>query len=81
MAKQIKGIVSVRMRVQSLASLSRLRIQCCFKLRHRSQMQLRSGVAWLWCRLAAAAPVGLLTRELANATVEALKRKKYIFIR
>ena len=38
-------LVSVRMSVQSLALLSGLRIQCCHKLRHSLQMQLRSGVA------------------------------------
>jgi len=35
----------MRMQVQSLAFLSRLRIQCCFKLRCRSQLQLTSSVA------------------------------------
>ena len=39
------SLVSVRVRVQSLASLSGVRIPPCRKLRHRSQMQLRSGVA------------------------------------
>ena len=34
--------------VLSLASLSGLRIWCCHKLWHRSQMLLRSSVAWLW---------------------------------
>ena len=44
---QQKGIqlVSMRMQVPSLASLSRLRIQCCYELWCRSQMQLRSPVA------------------------------------
>ena len=37
--------VSMRMQVQSLASLSGLRIWCCCELQHRSQMQLGSGVA------------------------------------
>ena len=36
---------SARMWVQSLALLSGLRIWHCQKLHHRSQMQLRSGVA------------------------------------
>ena len=38
-------IVSMKMWVPSLASLGELRIQHCCKVRHRSQMQLRSGVA------------------------------------
>ena len=40
-------LVSMRMCVQSLASLSRLKIQCWHKLLCRSQMQrqLRSGIA------------------------------------
>ena len=35
----------MRMLVQSLASLTELRIQHCHKMQHRSQMLLRSGVA------------------------------------
>ena len=31
---------------------------------------------WLWCRLAAAAPVQLLAWELPHATSVAIKRKK-----
>ena len=38
-------LVSVRISVQSLASLSRLRILHCCKLQHRLQMKLRSGLA------------------------------------
>ena len=46
MAQQ-KGVwlVFLRMQVQSLASLSGLRIWCCQELCCRSQTQLRSGVA------------------------------------
>ena len=66
-------LVSMRMRVQSLALLSRLRIWCCCKLQCRLNVQHGSGVAascgvgrmfnldlvllWLWHRLAAAAPI------------------------
>ena len=39
-------------RVRSLASLSRLRLQCCCELWCRSQTWL-----WLWCWLAAVAPI------------------------
>ena len=38
-------LVSVKMWVRSLASLSALRIWCCPKLWHRSQMWFGSGVA------------------------------------
>ena len=38
-------LVSVRMRVQSLASLSGLKDQAVLQLWHREQMRLRSGVA------------------------------------
>ena len=38
-------LVPMRMQVQSLASLSGLRIQCCCKLQHRSQMWFVSSVA------------------------------------
>ena len=48
-------LASMGMWVQSLASLSRLRIRCCHELWRRSQMQLGSGVLWLWCRPATAA--------------------------
>ena len=42
--KQIE-LGTMRLRVQSLASLSGLRIWCCHELWCRSQMRLRSGVA------------------------------------
>ena len=38
-------LVSMRMQVQSLALLGRLRIWCCCKLWYRSQTPLRSGIA------------------------------------
>ena len=45
-AQQVKepSVISVRMQVQSLASLSGLGIQCCHKLWHRLQMWLGSSV-------------------------------------
>ena len=46
-----------------MALLSRLRIQCCHKLLSRSKMWLGSGVAMLWCRPAAAAPIHPLAWE------------------
>ena len=49
-------LVSMRMRVRTLASLSELRIQHCYELWCRSQTQLRSQVGlWLWHKPAAAA--------------------------
>ena len=58
----------MRMWVQSLASLSGLRIQCCHKLQCRLQMQLRCSsdvvLPWLGCRPATAAPI----RPLAPGT-------------
>ena len=45
-AQKVKDLkLSVRMWVISLASLNGLRIQCCHKFWHRSQMWLRSSVA------------------------------------
>ena len=43
--KDLIDAFSVRMWVQSLVLPSGLRIQCCSKLQHRSQMWLKSGVA------------------------------------
>ena len=37
---------------------------------------LYSALLWLWCRLAATAPIPLLAWELPFATGAALKRKK-----
>ena len=39
-------------------------------------MQLGSGVAWLWCRWAAAVPFDLKPQELPYGAGVALKRKK-----
>ena len=46
MAQQVKNLISIREDAgPSLALLSSLRIQCCHKLRCRSEMWLRSHVA------------------------------------
>ena len=66
----------MRMQVQYLALLSELRIWCCCELWCRLQMRLRSGVVWLWCRPAAAAPIQPLTWEPPYAVGVALKRQK-----
>ena len=52
--------VSLRVWVQSQASLSGLRIRCCCELWHGSwscRCGLDPTLLWLWCRLAAAAPI------------------------
>ena len=62
----------MRMQVQSLASLSGLRIQCCHELcRHSSDLAL----LWLWPRLAAVALIQLLAWEPPYAVGVALKNK------
>ena len=60
----------MRMQVQSLASLSWLRIQCCWELGSDPRL------LWLWCRPAAAAPVRPLAWELPYASGAALKNTK-----
>ena len=75
--KQIR-LVTMRLQVRSLASLSGLRIQHCHELWSRSQMQLRScdpGLLWLWCRPAAVAPIQHLAWELPHATVTSPKKQ------
>ena len=61
------------MQVQSLLSLSGLKIWPCRKLKHRSQLWLRSGIA---LAVASAAPIWSLAWELPYAPDGALKRKK-----
>jgi len=64
----------MRMWVQSLASLSKLRIQNCHEPCYKLQIQLRS--AELWRRLAAAAPICLLACELPYATKKTDRQRK-----
>ena len=59
----------------SLTLLSGLRIWLCRELACRSQVQLGSGIAWLWCRLTAVAPVDPIPWEFPYAKGAALKRK------
>ena len=68
-------LVSRRMQVRSLASLSGLRIQHCLELWGRSRHSLDPVLLWLWCRLAAAAPIGPLAWELTY-WVQPYKAKK-----
>ena len=69
-------LVTVRLRVLSLASLSGLRIWECHELRCRSQTRLGSVLLWLWCRLAATAPIRPLAWEPPYASGEALEKAK-----
>ena len=69
-------LVSMRMRVQSLASLSGSRIQHGHELWCRSQMWLRSHIGGPWHKLTAAAPIQPLAWKLPCATGLALKKKK-----
>ena len=70
--KQIQ-LVSMRMQVQSLDSLSGSGIWCCYELWCRSQMRLDPMWLWLWCRLAATALVPPLAWELPCTIGAALK--------
>ena len=63
------------MRVPSLALLSGLRIQRCSELWGRSQVRFRSGIAVLWRRPAATAPIGPLAWEPPYAVGSAPKRQ------
>ena len=69
-------LVSMRMQVQPLALLSSLRIQCCRKLRHRSQMQLGSGSGSCcgWGIGLSWALVRPLAQKRPHAAGEAVKR-------
>ena len=66
----------MRIRVRSLASLSRLRIRHCRELWCRSQTWLGSGVAVAVGRPVAAAPIRPLAWEPPYAVGEALTRQK-----
>ena len=67
-------LVSVRMRVQSLASISGpdVATSCGVGCRRSSDLEL----LWLWCVPAAAALIWSPAREAPRATGAALKRKK-----
>ena len=66
----------MRMQVHPLASLSRLRIQCCHELWCRLQTRHGSQVAVKWSRLVAGAPVSPLAWELPYAIGAALKTQR-----
>jgi len=64
--------------VQSLASLSELRIQYCCELQCKSQIGSNLALLWLWLwqRLAAAALIQPLTWELPYAEGAAIKKER-----
>ena len=62
------------MQVQSLASLSGLRIWCCCELDHRHGSD--PTLLWLWCRPAATALIQPLAWELPYAAGAALNVKQ-----
>ena len=66
----------MRLWVQSLSLLSGLRIWPCCELWWRSQKGSDLALLWLWCRLAAAAPIQPLAWEPPYAVGAALKKKK-----
>ena len=67
---------TMKLWVQSLASLSGLRIWHCHELWCGSQMWLSDpALLWLWCRLAAVALIRPLAWEPPYATGVALKSK------
>ena len=69
-------LVSMRMCVLSLASLSRLRIWHCSELWCGLQMGPDRALLWLWYRLAAVPPIRSLAWELPYAEGVAIKSKK-----
>ena len=71
--KQIQ-LVSMRMQAQYLTSFSGLRIRHCLELWRR--VTNMAWFLWLWCRLAAVAPIRPLAWELSYTAGASLKRKR-----
>ena len=69
-------LVTMRFWVQSVASLSGLRIWCGCELWCRMQTWLDLALLWLWHRPAATAPIGPLTWERPHAAGVALETQK-----
>ena len=63
--------------VWSLASFSGLKIWHCHELWYRSQTQLESGIAVVWCRPASTVPIWPLAWAPAYAAGTALKRQTH----
>ena len=66
----------MRMQVLSLALLSVLRIQHCHEFWCSLRYRLDATLLWLWCRLAAVAPIQPLAWEPPLAMGVVLKRQK-----
>ena len=66
----------MRTQVQSLASLSELRIQHCYELQCGQRRGSDPVLLWLWCRPAAAAPIQPLAWKHPYATGVDLKGRK-----
>ena len=69
-------LVSIRTPVQSLASLSGLRFQCCYECSIGPRRVLEPRLLWLWCKLAPAALIQTLAWELPYAAGLALRNKQ-----
>ena len=72
--KQIQ-LETMRLWVRSLATLSGLRIWHCCELWCRSRHGSDPALLWLWCRLAAVAPIRSLAWKPPYAVGVALKSK------
>ena len=66
----------MRLQIQSLALFSRLRIQHCYELWHKSQTQLDPVLLQLWCKPAATATIWPLAWELAYCCMCSPKKQK-----
>ena len=69
-------LVSMRMQVPSLDSLSGLGIQCCRELCVGHRLSLDPALLWLWGRPGATAPIRPLAWEFPYASGVALKKSK-----
>ena len=65
----------MRLQVQSLVSISGLRSDIAMICGVGQRRSLGLALFWLWCRLAAVAPIGPLAWELPYAAGAAQKRK------
>ena len=67
---------TMRLQVQSLASLSGLRLQCWVGCGVGCRCGSDLALLWFWCRLAATTPIIPLAQEYPCAASTALKRQK-----
>ena len=67
---------TMKLQVRSLASLSGLRIRHYHELWCSCRHSLDVALLWLWCRLAAVAPIRALAWELPYAMDAVPKRQK-----